>query len=72
MATHSSVLAWRTPTNRGAWRAAVHGLAELDMTEKLSTAQPKGEVVNGLPGGLVVKDPPASAGDIRDLGSIPG
>ena len=24
------------------------------------------------PGGLVIKNPPANAGDIRDLGSIPG
>ena len=24
MATHSSILAWRIPTDRGAWRAAVH------------------------------------------------
>ena len=27
MATHSSVLAWRIPTDRGAWRATVHGVA---------------------------------------------
>ena len=26
MATHSSVLAWRIPMDRGAWRAVVHGL----------------------------------------------
>ena len=25
MATHSRIPAWRTPMNRGAWRAAVHG-----------------------------------------------
>ena len=25
MAAHSSILAWRIPTDRGAWRAAVHG-----------------------------------------------
>ena len=25
-----------------------------------------------MPGGLVVKNPPASAGDLRDLGWIPG
>ena len=24
MATHSSILAWRIPVNRGAWRATVH------------------------------------------------
>ena len=25
MATHSSILAWRIPTDRGAWRVTVHG-----------------------------------------------
>ena len=30
-------------------------------------------VVNlGFPGGAVVKNPPANAGDARDMGSIPG
>ena len=28
MATHSSILAWRIPTDRGAWRAIVHGVAQ--------------------------------------------
>ena len=28
MATHSSILAWRIPMDRGAWRAAVHGVAQ--------------------------------------------
>ena len=26
----------------------------------------------GIPGGTTVKNPPASAGDVRDAGSIPG
>ena len=26
MATHSSILAWRIPTDRGAWQATVHGV----------------------------------------------
>ena len=28
MATRSSILAWRIPLERGAWRATVHGVAE--------------------------------------------
>ena len=28
MATHSSILAWRTPIDRGAWQATVHGVAK--------------------------------------------
>ena len=39
MATHASILAWKIPINRGAWRAAVHrGRKESDTTERLSTA----------------------------------
>ena len=29
MATHSSILAWRIPRDRGAWWAAVHGVTEV-------------------------------------------
>ena len=28
MATHSSILAWRIPMNRGTWWAIVHGVAK--------------------------------------------
>ena len=28
MTTHSSILAWRIPMDRGAWRATVHGVAK--------------------------------------------
>ena len=28
MATHSSILAWRIPMDRGAWRATGHGVAK--------------------------------------------
>ena len=27
-ATHSCILAWKIPTDRGAWRATVHGVAK--------------------------------------------
>ena len=38
IATHSSILAWRIPMNRGAWWATVLGVAEWDTTEWLSIA----------------------------------
>ena len=39
MPTHSSILAWRIPMDRGTWQATVHGVTkESDMTEWLSTA----------------------------------
>ena len=28
MATHSSILTWRIPIDRGAWPATVHGVAK--------------------------------------------
>ena len=28
MATHSSVLAWRIPVDRGTWQATVHGVTK--------------------------------------------
>ena len=37
MATHSSILAWRIPMERGAWWATVHGVAKSQT--RLSTAQ---------------------------------
>ena len=33
MVTHSSILAWRIPMDKGAWRATVHGVTN----EQLST-----------------------------------
>ena len=37
MATHSSILAWRIPMDRGAWRAIVHGVTKRQT--RISTAQ---------------------------------
>ena len=42
MATHSNILAWRIPMNRGAWWATAHGVAKRvghDWASKHSTAQ---------------------------------
>ena len=33
MAPQSSILAWRIPMDRGAWRATIHWVAESDMPE---------------------------------------
>ena len=41
MATHSSILAWRIPMDRGAWQTTVHGVTESDATEPLSTEHSK-------------------------------
>ena len=38
MATHSGILAWRIPMDRGAWQTAVHGLAK-KRTERVTIAQ---------------------------------
>ena len=40
MATHSSGLFMGNPIDRGAWQSTVHGTAELDMIERLSTHIP--------------------------------
>ena len=40
MATHSSILAWKNPKDRGAWWATVHGVTKSQMTEQLNTTTP--------------------------------
>ena len=44
MATHSSILSWRIPMDRGASWAIVMGHRESDMTEQLSNSSSKEDV----------------------------
>ena len=68
MPTHSSILVWRIPWTEepgglpwGPW-----GHKESDTTEQLTLS------LWGFPDGTRIKNPPASAGDIRDTCLIPG
>ena len=51
-ATHSSILAWRIPMDRGAWQATVHGVSK---SERLSIAQRT--AAGGFPGVTGGKEP---------------
>ena len=65
IATHSSILAWRIPTDKGAWQATVHGVTRVG--PDLVTKPPPNQ--EDFPSGPEVKNSPASAGD---MGSISG
>ena len=50
MATHSNILAWRIPMDRGAWWATVHGdNKKSDMTKQLSRGQQGNQTGLGVP-----------------------
>ena len=65
MATHSSILAWRIPMDRRAWRPTVHGVPkESDATEQLKlTESPRIQIGNKTKApyhGLPVRNPPVT------------
>ena len=52
MATHSSILAWKIPMDRGVWQATVYGVAESSITERLSLFSREEEDSQGPKGKL--------------------
>ena len=68
MATHSSILAWRIPwaEEPGELQSMGSQRGRHDWVTKLSTGS-----LWDSQGALVVKNPPANAGDVRDVGWIP-
>ena len=72
MATHSSTLAWEIPWTERSRHATVHGVAkELDTTEQLSNNYIHTHT-HTHPSMLVVKNLPANAADIREVGLMLG
>ena len=72
MATYSSVLAWslESPRDGGASWAAIYGVSQSQtQLKRLSSNSNSSIRYIGFPGGSVVKNPPANAGD---AGLIPG
>ena len=57
---------WEMVRDRKAWRAAVHGVTKSSHDWATEQQQRASQVA------LVVKNPPAKAEDIRDLGLTPG
>ena len=55
------------PMDRGAWRATVHGITK--SRTQLSDQHTHTHTISSFPGGSVVKNPPAFAGDVS---LIPG
>ena len=68
MATHSIVLAWRIPGTGEPGGCCLWGCTESDMTEATQQGSKQARS-HGLPR-WQVKNPPANAGGIRDVGSI--
>ena len=67
MSTHSNIPAWTIPWTEEPGRLYSWSRKELDTTEWLST-----DLWRASQAVLVVKNPFSNAGDIKDIGSIPG
>ena len=60
------------PRDRGAWWAAIYGVAQSRTRLKRLSSSSSNDIGWGFPAGTGVKNPSASAGDTGDAGSIPG
>ena len=60
---------WETVNDKEVWHPSVHGVTKSQSWLSDWTAEQQPKV--SFPGGLVVKNLPASAGDIRNVGLIP-
>ena len=49
-ATHSNLLAWRIPMDRGAWRATVHGVTKSQTQMSNKTQENKNDICSFLSG----------------------
>ena len=60
MATHSSILAWRIPKDRGAWEVTVHWATESDTAERLTKVFPNSLTPHTLEDSAPPSHPPSS------------
>ena len=63
---------WRIPWTGKTWRAIVHGVANSRTLRQQQQTMLNDFILTSSQVTLVVKNPPANARDIRDMGSIPG
>ena len=71
-ATHSSILAWRIPWTEELGGLESMGLQRVEHDWATNTSTFTLWTYHAFQVGLVVENPPATAGDTRDVGSIPG
>ena len=62
MATHSSVLSWKIPMDRGAWWATIHGVAK-SQTPLSDLAQGRKKVISPDFLDILLSGPPAASGE---------
>ena len=72
MVTHWRRKRLENPRDGGAWWAAIYGVAQSRTRLKRLSSSSSSALGRASQVTLVVKNPPANAGDVRDMGSISG